>query len=84
MDTEEGRLADYLARVVASVGDPEIERLAWALCPFLLEDFDYPRLKLPECEKCEWTPGPGGVRGCRSHAQQVALAARAACVTKGA
>jgi hypothetical protein len=74
-DLEESRRADYVARVASSAGDSEVEKLAWAICPYLSDEFDYPRLPLPVCEKCEWVPGQL-VRGCRHIAQQAALAVR--------
>ena len=74
METEEERKKDYISRVSASAGEAEVEQLAWRLCPFIHDDFDYPRLPLPECRRCEWIRGQS-VRGCRHRAQQVALAA---------
>jgi hypothetical protein len=72
----EARKAELVTRLFLVRDDEAVERVAWALCPFMSDDFDYPRLPLPECRKCKWgVERHGGTRGCRFHAQQAALAA---------
>ena len=74
MTNEADRIENYKARIGPSWQDVELEKLAWIICPFVNDEFDYPRLAMPECEKCTFNEETRQVRGCRHHAQQIALA----------